>query len=104
MSKPLKLVPIQHAMQTQDVQMERLQRGMKERIRAEQGKVNELLARLEGRNARAILERGFTLCSDHQSGRVLRSSDDAVLSRDVRITFHDGDLLTEVKEKIHEQG
>jgi exodeoxyribonuclease VII large subunit len=94
---------VEHAMQTHDVRMENLRRRMIEVIRAKRARLSELMARLGGLDARSILERGYALCSDHETGKVIRSAAGAVVARNVRVTFHDGDVLTVVKEKIHEQ-
>jgi exodeoxyribonuclease VII large subunit len=94
---------IEHAMQTHDLRMEALRRRVFEIIRTKGAKLAETIARLEGLDTRAILQRGFTLCSDEESGRMLRSAVHAAATENVRITFHDGDVLTRVKEKRHER-
>jgi exodeoxyribonuclease VII large subunit len=94
---------IEHAMQRHDMKMERLRDRVVEVIRDRRGRLAETLARLDGLDARAILERGYTLCSDYKTGRIIRSASGAFEARSVQITFHDGDVLTEVKEKIHER-
>ena len=63
----------------------------------------ELMARLKGLDAKAILARGYALCSDYATGALVRSSDDAVHAVNLRVTFHDGEVLTEIKERIHEE-
>jgi exodeoxyribonuclease VII large subunit len=95
---------VEHAMQTHDLRIESLLRRMIEALRAKKSALLELTTRLEGLDARSILERGYTLCSDQATGRVIRSASGAVAAGNVRVTFHDGDVLTVVKEKIHEQG
>ncbi len=95
---------VEHAMQTHDLRMEGLLRRMTDVIRKKESKLLEVTARLRGLDARAILERGYALCSDHATGKVIRSATGAAAAGNVRVTFHDGDVLTVVKEKIHEQG
>ena len=65
---------------------------------------SESTARLEGLDVRAILRRGFALCTDHDSGQMVRSAMRALAATNLRITFHDGDVVTEVKERSHERG
>ena len=95
---------IEHAMQTHDLTMEALRRRMDEIIRAKRAKLAESTARLEGLDVRAILRRGFALCTDHDSGQMVRSAMRALAATNLRITFHDGDVVTEVKERSHERG
>lgn len=94
---------IEHAMQTHDLRMEALQRRVTAIIGDRRSKLAECMAKLEGLDARAILRRGFTLCSDEDSGRMVRSATQAATAANLRITFHDGNVLTEVKEKSHER-
>jgi exodeoxyribonuclease VII large subunit len=94
---------IEHAMQTHDLRIENLLRRMAEGIRARQAKLLELTARIAGLDARSILQRGYALCSDYETGTVVRTADGAVAAVNLRVTFHDGDVLSVVKEKIDEQ-
>jgi exonuclease VII large subunit len=63
--------------------------------------VNETLARLDGLDARRVLSRGYAVCSDGGTGRIIRSSVAALDARDVRLTFSDGKVSAEVKEKVN---
>jgi exodeoxyribonuclease VII large subunit len=94
---------LEQAMQTHDHKMDELRRCIGETIRAKAARYTELVTRLKGLDARAILARGYTLCSDAATGAIVRSVGSAVRAGSLRVTFHDGDVLTEVKEKIHEQ-
>jgi exodeoxyribonuclease VII large subunit len=94
---------LENAMQTHDRRMDELRRRIIEIIRVSKARHKELTTRLEGLDASAILARGYTLCSDYRSGTIVRSVTDAVRVGSLKVTFHDGDVLTEVKEKIHEQ-
>ena len=95
---------LEQAMQTHDRRMDDLRRRIVGVIRDKKARYTELVTRFEGLDARAILARGYTLCSDYATGTLVRSSDGAVRARNLKVTFHDGDVLTEVKERIHEQG
>jgi len=94
---------IEHAMQTHDLHMERLSRRMLERVRIDKARLAEMTTRLEGLDARAILERGYSLCSEPDTGKIVRSADRAAKAGSLQVTFHDGEVLTEVKETIHER-
>jgi len=94
---------LEQAMQTHDRRMDDLRRRIVEAIRGKKARLTEIVTRLEGLDARAILARGYTVCSDYATGGLVRSSDGAVRAGKLKVTFHDGDVLTEVKERIHEQ-
>jgi exonuclease VII large subunit len=49
---------------------------------------------------RDVLARGYTICSDPATGAILKRADDAVAAGSVAITFRDGSVRSEVKEKL----
>ena len=51
-------------------------------------------------NPRAILSRGYALCRDVASGRFVSSAQTALSTKSMTVTFHDGSVLTEVKEVV----
>jgi exodeoxyribonuclease VII large subunit len=95
---------LEQAMQTHDRRMDEVRRCIAETIRAKTARYTELITRLEGLDVRAILTRGYTLCFDAATGAMVRSAGNAVRAGSLKVTFHDGDVLTEVKERIHGQG
>jgi exodeoxyribonuclease VII large subunit len=94
---------IERCMQAHDFAMEKLHRRVADMLRNENNRIGELLTRLAGLDPNAILKRGYTVCSDNRTSRIIRSATDAVASGQMRVTFHDGHVLTDVKEKIHER-
>jgi exodeoxyribonuclease VII large subunit len=91
---------VEGAMQTLDYTVEGLYRRARELTRDRRTRVNEALTRLDGLDARRILSRGYAICSDGKTGGIIRSSVAALAARDVRLTFSDGKVGAEVKEKI----
>jgi len=92
---------VEGAMQTLDYTVERLYRCAREMTRERRSRASEILARLDGLDARKVLSRGYAVCSDGGTGRIIRTSLAALDARDVRLTFSDGSVSAEVKEKIH---
>ncbi len=95
---------IESGMQTLDYLLETLSRNTQEAIRIRRSTVSEVFSKLEALNPKAILERGYTICSDAVSGAVLRSVDMAARLKDMRVTFYNGSLRAEVKEKMDDRG
>jgi exonuclease VII large subunit len=56
------------------------------------------MAALGALNPRDILSRGYAICSD-DGGRVLRTTGEAVAAGRIEVTFHDGAVRADVKEK-----
>ena len=90
---------VERSMQTLDFAMERLYGRVREVVRDRGSRVNEVLARLEGLDVNKILSRGYTICLDAKTGGIIRSSRSALDARDVQLTFCDGKVRAEVKER-----
>jgi exodeoxyribonuclease VII large subunit len=88
------------ALQGLDYALEKLMRGVKEALKNRDVLLTGKLTELHALNPRAILERGYTICSHMQSGAVIRSAIGAAGLDEMRVSFHDGSLRTEVKERI----
>ncbi|NIM19948.1 MAG: exodeoxyribonuclease VII large subunit [Candidatus Latescibacteria bacterium] len=95
---------IEGAMQALDFSMEKLQRGAREAVEKRSTALARELTRLEALDPRAILARGFAVCSDMVSDAIVRSAAAGAQLKDMRVTFHDGALRTEVKERIDGKG
>ncbi len=91
---------VEGAMQTVDYTVERLWRAAREMTRGRLSRINEVLAHLDGLDAKKVLSRGYAVCSDGRTERIIRSSAAALDARSVRLTFADGKVSAEVKEKI----
>jgi exodeoxyribonuclease VII large subunit len=91
---------VEGAMQTLDYAVERLVRSGRESVRTRSEKLNATLVGLDGLDPRRILSRGYVVCSDAGTGRIVRSASGAVDARGVHLTFSDGRVSAEVKERI----
>ena len=91
---------LEAAMQNLDYMVDRLRRNMSDACQRPGSRLAEAVAKLETLNPRAILTRGYTICSDTATGAVIRSAADAAKRREMRVSFHDGSLRTEIKEKL----
>lgn len=88
------------ALQGLDYAMDRLMRGVNEAVKNRAFLLSGLLTELEALNPRSVLERGYAICSHMTSGAVIRSAAGAAELNEMRVSFHDGSLRTEVKERI----
>ena len=91
---------VEGAMQTLDYAVERLRHAAMEKTRVGRSRVSEIVARLDGLDARKVLSRGYAVCSNASTGTRIRSSAGALEAGDVRLAFADGEVSAEVKERI----
>jgi len=84
--------------------MSRLRPAMRDVITSRSTRLREMTAKLEALDVRSVLERGFSLCSDPSSGRLIKNVAAAIEAGAMRVAFRDGSVETEVKEQVHEQG
>jgi exodeoxyribonuclease VII large subunit len=91
---------VEGAMQMLDYALENLLRGARESTRRREEHLNAVLVALEGLDPRRILSRGYVVCSEAGTGKIIRSAPVALATRDVRLTFGDGRVSAEVKERI----
>jgi exodeoxyribonuclease VII large subunit len=94
---------IEQLLQTNDYAIERLHNRITASIRERRAGLDTVTTRLRDLDATAILRRGYAICSDEASGRILRSAVNAAGIDVMRVTFHDGDVLTEIKEAADER-
>lgn len=94
---------IEQLLQSNDYALERLRSRIDSAVREQRAALDTRLTRLADLDATAILRRGYTICSDESSGRIVRSADIARHIESMRVTFHDGGVLTEVKEAVDER-
>jgi exodeoxyribonuclease VII large subunit len=95
---------IENYLQTHDHMMDNLKRRVAEALDRRRARLNEAMVRLKGLDARAILDRGYSICTDPASGRVVGSVAGAIEAGDLRVTFRDGNVITHVKENVDERG
>lgn len=93
---------IQSHLQTYDYTIEKLRRSMTDRIARCGVQLDEFVTRLKGLDARAVLSRGYAICADFETGKGVQTADGAVLAGNLRVTFSDGSVLSEVKERVDE--
>ena len=91
---------VEGAIQTLDYAVEGLTRSVRERVRDRAERLGALVVALEGLDPRRILARGYVVCSHGRTGRIIRSVDGAIRARGVHLTFSDGKVGAEVKERI----
>jgi len=74
----------------------RLDRAMRARVERCQSQLAGLAGKLDALSPLKVLERGYSLVSDSQSGGIVRSASNVVPSQKLRIRFHDGEVPVEV--------
>jgi exodeoxyribonuclease VII large subunit len=90
---------IESAMQSLDYLCDRLWRAAGRVVEQNRSSFEGAMERLHALNPRGILSRGYTICTDAASGALLKRADDAVTAGTIAITFVDGSVTSEVKEK-----
>jgi exodeoxyribonuclease VII large subunit len=91
---------LESLMQSLDYTMERLRRSAETLLKDRRAAVERAATRLDALSPREVLARGYTICSDPATGAVLKRVGDALAAGSVAITFQDGSVKSEVKEKL----
>jgi exodeoxyribonuclease VII large subunit len=94
---------VESRLQKHDYLMEKLTHRMREIITARWNELNEKTTRLRALDATAVMKRGYAICSDLETGGIIRSVSGALAAGDVRITLSDGSVSSRVKEEINER-
>ena len=71
------------------------------RVQLHKKELQALTGRLDALSPRAILKRGYSICLKEQ--KVVRSVKDITTGDMLRVLFRDGEAISEVKEKKHEE-
>jgi len=71
------------------------------RVQLHKKELQALTGKLDALSPRAILERGYSICLKEQ--KVVRSVKDITTGDMLRVLFRDGEAISEVKEKKHEE-
>jgi exodeoxyribonuclease VII large subunit len=87
-------------MQSLDYFSDRLERSMRSRLKDRAVAIDKIQIRLDGLNPRDILSRGYAICADASSGALIKKTDAAVEAGSMIVTFQDGNVRSEVKEKM----
>jgi exodeoxyribonuclease VII large subunit len=91
---------IEHAMQGLDFTIARMTRAERTRARDGQACLAAISGRLSALDPHGVLRRGYAVCAEAGSGRVVRDAVQALSARDVRLTFHDGEVAADVRAPI----
>jgi len=93
---------IENLMQKTDYSLDKLQRLVGAGIKDRRSVLDREVSRLSALNPKNILTRGYTICSSASTGEILRGTAAALDAGTMKVTFHDGKVLSEVKEKIND--
>jgi exodeoxyribonuclease VII large subunit len=93
---------IENLMQKTDYSLEKLQRMIGSGIKDRRSVLDKELSKLAALNPKDILTRGYTICSSARTEEILRDTAGALDAGIMKVTFHDGKVLSEVKEKIND--
>ena len=95
---------IEQSMQRVDHAGDRLVRGARLLLRERATRLEAASARLGGLSPREVLRRGYSVCVDPATGRLVASEAGALGAGRVHITFHDGAVSAAVEGAIRAQG
>jgi len=90
---------IESVMQSLDYVVDRLHRSAAKIAEDRRAALDRSVERLRALSPREILSRGYTICTDAATGSLLRRTDEAVAAGTIAVTFADGSVTSEVKEK-----
>ena len=95
---------LEQSMQRVDNAADRLLRGSRVLLRDHATRLEGAAARLGSLNPREVLRRGYSVCVDPASGRLVAREADALEAGRVHIMFHDGAVAAAVEGAIRAQG
>jgi exodeoxyribonuclease VII large subunit len=95
---------IEQGMQGLDFTSVRLQGGARAGLRERTARLETLGARLASLDPRETMRRGYAVCTDARSGRLLKGAAEAVDAGNVHLSFHDGAVFASVSERIGKEG
>jgi exodeoxyribonuclease VII large subunit len=90
---------IENFMQSLDYAVDRLHKSAARIVEDRRAGLDRSVERLFALSPREILARGYTICTDAATGSLLRRTDEAVAAGTIAVTFADGSVTSEVKEK-----
>nr|BAL59124.1 exodeoxyribonuclease VII large subunit [Candidatus Acetothermum autotrophicum] len=99
--RPLQL--LREHQQSLDHASELLVRTMRERLARQQERWRSLVSRLESVNPASVLRRGFSVV-ESEAGQIVRSAEQVQVGERVKITLHQGKLLSRVEAKEADHG
>jgi exodeoxyribonuclease VII large subunit len=90
---------VERAMQRLDYASERLARSVAALVKDRRAALDRAGATLEVMDPKRVLARGYAICAEPATGRLIRSSAAARDAGAMHVTFHDGSVVADVKEK-----
>jgi exodeoxyribonuclease VII large subunit len=93
---------IENLMQRVDYTLDKLRLSLSAIVGDKRNAFESYYSKLAALDPKGILSRGYTYCSDARTGEVLRDAGAAVRVEKMKVTFRDGGVLTEVKERIND--
>jgi exodeoxyribonuclease VII large subunit len=90
---------VERSLQLLDYATERLARSAAGRVREHRAALERLAATLSVLDPKRMLSRGYAICAEPSTGKVIRSGAAALESGAMHVTFHDGTVVVDVKEK-----
>jgi exodeoxyribonuclease VII large subunit len=90
---------IETAMQSLDYLVDRSHRSSARVVADRRAALDRSLDRLRALSPHEILSRGYTICTNASTGTLLRRTDEAIEAGTIAVTFADGSVTSEVKEK-----
>jgi exodeoxyribonuclease VII large subunit len=91
---------IEQGMQSVDFAAVRMLGAVRGSTRDGGTRLDALTARLGSLDPRDIMRRGFAVCVDPRSGRLVRGAGDAMETGGVHLSFHDGTVAAVVNERV----
>jgi len=91
---------IEQTMQSVDYAMERMNVHLEKHLSARRARVDKSMASLGALDPRSILSRGYAICAESATGTIVRDAEAAMRAQMMHISFHDGGVNAEVKERI----
>jgi len=85
-----------------DDEREELRRNVDSLLREKRQNLTILRSQLEAQSPLAVLDRGYAVVTDSETGRVIRSAEQCAADQSIDIRLRRGSLLAEVKESRHE--
>jgi len=85
-----------------DDEREELRRNVDSLLREKRQNLAILRSQLEAQSPLAVLDRGYAVVTDSETGRVIRSAEQCAADQSIDIRLRRGSLLAEVKESRHE--
>jgi exodeoxyribonuclease VII large subunit len=95
---------IEQGMQALDFTGVRLHGAVRAGLQERAARLETLGARLGSLDPRETMRRGYAVCADARSGRVLKGAGEALDAADVHLSFYDGVVSASINERVGKEG